>query len=79
MSTDPIAVVVGIVCELTSLRAKLNAASAALRRGDATPATGSLGAFVNELQAMVQSGRVSESAAAPIIDYTQRVIASTNG
>ena len=65
--------------ELNSLRAKVNAASAALRRGDATPAAGSLGAFINELGAMVRSGRVSESAAAPIVDYTQRVIASTNG
>jgi hypothetical protein len=65
--------------ELTSLRAKLNAASAALRRGDGTPAAASLGAFINEFGAMVKSGRVSEAAAAPIIDYTRRVIACTNG
>ena len=65
--------------ELNSLRVKLNAASAALRRDDATPAANTLEAFLNELNAMVSSGRVSESAAAPIVSYTRRVIASVNG
>ncbi|HEX8850041.1 MAG TPA: DNA/RNA non-specific endonuclease [Gemmatimonadaceae bacterium] len=65
--------------ELNSLRVKLNAAAAALRRDDATPAANTLEAFLNELNAMVGSGRVSESAAAPIASYTRRVIASVNG
>jgi len=59
-----------------SLLAKLDAASAQLERGNGTPAANQLGAFVNELQVMVRSGRVSAARAAPIVSYAQRVIAS---
>ena len=64
--------------ELSSLRAKLNAASAALRRDDATPAVNTLEAFTNEIDAMVRSGRLGESAAAPVLEYARRVIASAS-
>ena len=64
--------------ELSSLRAKLNAASAALRRDDTTPAVNALEAFTNEVGAMVRSGRLSESAAASVLGYARRVIASAS-
>jgi hypothetical protein len=35
-----------------------------------------LESFVNELQAMLNSGRPSEAAAAPLIAYAERVSAS---
>jgi len=62
--------------ELNSLQVKLNAAAAALQRGDKTASANVLGAFVNELQAMVASTRVSSAAADPIIAYAERVIRS---
>jgi len=62
--------------EVNSLRAKLNAAAAACRRDNAQACGNILGAFVNEMQALVNSGRVSDGAAAPLIRYAERVIAS---
>lgn len=62
--------------EVNSLQAKLDAAAQQLARGNGTPAANQLGAFENELRAMVRSGRVSASAAAPILAYADRVIAS---
>ena len=49
-----------------SLTAKLNAASASLARGDTKPANNQLNAFLNELQAMVNSGRISSGDAASL-------------
>ncbi|HUZ87708.1 MAG TPA: PKD domain-containing protein [Candidatus Baltobacterales bacterium] len=49
--------------EKNSLIAKLNAASAAVGRGDTTAANNQLGAFLNELQADVNTGKVSPAAA----------------
>lgn len=49
-----------------SLLAKLRAASDAAARGDSTAAHNQLNAFVNELQADVQSGRLSGTAAATL-------------
>ncbi len=46
-----------------SLIAKLNAATAAVGRGDITAANNQLGAFLNELQADVNTGKVSPAAA----------------
>jgi DNA/RNA endonuclease G (NUC1) len=65
--------------QLNSLRVKLNAASAQLGQGNGTAATNILEAFLNELDAAVKSGRVSDTAAQPISDYTQRVITSIGG
>jgi DNA/RNA endonuclease G (NUC1) len=45
--------------EATSLLAKLNAAEAALARGNTTAVEGSLGALLNEIDALVQSGRLT--------------------
>ena len=49
-----------------SLIAKLNAASAAATRGDATAAHNELNAFLNELQADVNAGNVSAASAATL-------------
>ncbi len=46
-----------------SLIAKLNAATAAVARGDTTAANNQLSAFLNELQADVNTGKVSPAAA----------------
>jgi hypothetical protein len=62
--------------EINSLQAKLNAASAQLDRGGRTASANVLGAFVNELNALVASGRVGSDAAAPIVSYAERVIRS---
>lgn len=62
--------------ELESLRAKLTAASSQLTAGKKTPAANTIGAFVNELQAIVRSGRLSPAKGQPIITYAQRVAAS---
>ena len=59
-----------------SLRVKLDAATKQLADGKGTPAANQLGAFENELRAMVISGRVSPSAAAPLLEYAERVIRS---
>jgi DNA/RNA endonuclease G (NUC1) len=59
-----------------SLQAKLNAAIQQLANGNRTPAANQLGAFENELQAMVQSGRLSQADAAPLLAYAERVINS---
>jgi hypothetical protein len=65
--------------QLNSLRVKLNAAAAQLNQGNNTAASNILEAFLNELDAAVKSGRVSDTAAQPISDYTQRVITSIGG
>jgi len=65
--------------ETNSLQSKVRNAQRQLQTGNGTPAANMLGALVNELEAMVQSGRLSPAAASPIIDYTRRVIASIGG
>ena len=62
--------------EANSLRAKLNAATAACLRDNVEACGNILGAFINELQALVNSGRMDDGAAAPLIRYAERVIAS---
>jgi PKD repeat protein len=59
-----------------SLVVKLRNASDALGRGDNGAATNMLGAFVNEVSAMAQSGRLSAASASSITRYAQRVIGS---
>ena len=59
-----------------SLQAKLDAAAKQLGSGNGTPAANQLGAFANELRAMVVSGRVSPTDAAPLLAYAERVINS---
>ena len=63
--------------ERNSLRVKLDAAERKLARmEDKLEGKELLNAFVNELNAMVNSGRLTESAAAPLIAYAERVSAS---
>ncbi len=62
--------------EVNSLQAKLNAASARQRQGDSNAVSGMLGAFVNEVNAMVKSGRVTAASAAPLLDYARRLLQS---
>ena len=62
--------------EVNSLEAKLQAAAKQVAKDNATPAENILGAFINEMQAMMQSGRVGEAVGSPIVAYAQRVIAS---
>jgi len=59
-----------------SLAAKLGAAKKALASDNANAAAGQLGAALNELEAMVRSGRLSEADAEPLHDLIERVIAS---
>jgi DNA/RNA endonuclease G (NUC1) len=62
--------------ELESLRTKLTSANSQLAAGKATPAANMVNAFANELQSMVQSGRVAAATGQPIIAYAARVVAS---
>ena len=65
--------------EVNSLHAKLNAATARQRQGNTNAVTGTLGAFVNEVNAMVSSGRLTAAASAPLLDYARRLLKSLGG
>jgi photosystem II stability/assembly factor-like uncharacterized protein len=60
---------------LQSLQVKLAAAAAALQRGNTKAAAGSLGAFANEVAAMVRSGRISDAMGAALSADAAWVIA----
>ena len=62
--------------EKNSLTAKLNAASAAIGRGDMTAANNQLGAFLNELQAYVNAGKVSPAVASVLRNAVHAVQAA---
>jgi DNA/RNA endonuclease G (NUC1) len=57
----------------TSLTQKLDAAIAALQSGNTIPARGQLGALLNEIDAMIQSGRLTPQAADPLRSLVDRV------
>lgn len=61
-----------------SLTAKLDAAKRQLERGNTTPAVNQLEAFLNELEAMVRSGRLSAADAEPLQVLVGRVIRSVS-
>jgi PKD repeat protein len=65
--------------QLNSLQVKIDNASRQLADGEETAATNMLEALLNEIDALGKSGRVSDAAAAPIVDYARRVIASIGG
>ena len=65
--------------QLNSLQVKLDNASKQLDGGNGTAAGNMLEAFLNEMDALTKSGRVSDEAAAPVVDYARRVIASIGG
>ncbi len=62
--------------ETNSLLAKLAAANRQIREGNATPAENTLQAFINEIAALANSGRISGPSAAWLSSYAQRVIAA---
>jgi hypothetical protein len=59
-----------------SLTVKLNAANSSLARGDTKPANNQLNAFLNEVQALVNSGRVSSGDAAALRNSVHAVQAA---
>ena len=59
-----------------SLQVKLNAAQKQIESDRNNAPAHVLDAFVNELEAMVNSGRITSSAAAPLIAYARRIMAS---
>jgi DNA/RNA endonuclease G (NUC1) len=59
-----------------SLESKLDVAMAAITRGNQTAAANQLNAFLNELDALVRSGRVTPAAALPIRTMVDRVLTS---
>lgn len=62
--------------ETVSLNAKLRAAEASLQRGQDATAVNQLNAFINEVQAMAGSGRMSAADAAALTAAARRIIAS---
>ncbi|MFL5562655.1 MAG: DNA/RNA non-specific endonuclease [Gemmatimonadaceae bacterium] len=65
--------------QLNSLQVKLDNASQQLDAGNGGAATNMIQAFLNELDAVTKTGRASDGATAPIVEYAQRVIASIGG
>jgi DNA/RNA endonuclease G (NUC1) len=62
--------------EANALDASLKNALKSVQNGDEAAARGQLGAFINKIEAMQQSGRLDAATAAALIDYASRVIAS---
>ncbi len=60
----------------SALGAKLRAAAASLARGDTTPAVNQLQAFINQVEAMVASGRLTAAQGAALVAEANRVIRS---
>jgi thermitase len=61
---------------LTALNAPLNAATAALDRGNNSTAVQQMLAFINEIQALVRSGRMDNARATPVLDTANRIVRS---
>ena len=61
--------------EKTSLTAKLQAALGYLQVGDTADAIAVLKAFINQVNALVNSGRLTTAAAAPLISVAEAIIA----
>jgi DNA/RNA endonuclease G (NUC1) len=62
--------------ESAALNASLQAARRSIANGDATPAANQLGAFVNKVEALQRSGRMTGATGQELIDYANRLIAS---
>jgi len=62
--------------ETNALLAKIDAAQKQLAIGNATPAANQLRALLNQLDAMVSSGRITDADAAPLRSMIQGVIDS---
>ena len=64
--------------EANSLTAKLRAALQQLERGNTTAAGGQVRAFINQVQALVRSGRLSSAQGQHLIDGANSVLAQIN-
>ena len=62
--------------QVNSLRSKLKNASAQLAKGNSGAAANTLDAFANEIQATINSGRLSDADGSAILAYVRRVIGS---
>lgn len=65
--------------EANSLLAKLSAAQRQVEAGNLTPVAGQLGAALNELDAMVRSGRLGAADAAATVEILERVLGVLGG
>jgi hypothetical protein len=61
---------------LNALNATLRAADTALGRGNRTAATNQMGAFINQVEALARSGRVTRAQADRVISAADRIIRS---
>ncbi|HSJ74576.1 MAG TPA: PKD domain-containing protein, partial [Gemmatimonadales bacterium] len=73
-----IGVLAGMDGIIHPLLAKLDAAKASLDRGNETPALNQLGAFLNQVNALVQSGQMTAAQGAELTAYCNRIIAAIN-
>jgi DNA/RNA endonuclease G (NUC1) len=64
--------------DVNSLQSKLQAAQASLNKGNVTPAVNQLNAFLNELDAMVRTHRMTAARADALRTEVNRVIATAN-
>jgi hypothetical protein len=62
--------------QVNSLRSKLKNASSQLDKGNSGAAANTLDAFANEIQATINSGRLSDADGSAILAYVRRVIGS---
>jgi probable HAF family extracellular repeat protein len=62
--------------EISSLSSKLNAALASISKQNVNSAQGQLNAFINQIQALVNSARLSSSDAASLIAGAQNIISN---
>jgi PKD repeat protein len=62
--------------QANSMNSKLSAAAAAINRGSPAAAEGQIGAFINEVQAAVQSGRLTQAQGDALTAYARRILAS---
>jgi PKD repeat protein len=60
----------------SSMEAKLRSASASIDRGNTAAANGQLGAFINEVNALVQSGRLTAAQGAALTAAAQTILNS---
>ena len=65
-----------ISAEAHALQVSLDAALRSLEKGNAAPAGNQLEAFINKVEALRGSGRISAATAQALIDYASRAIAS---
>ena len=63
----------------SGLTDKLRGAIASMNRGNVSSANGQLGAFINQTNALVRSGRLTSTNASPLIEAAEDVMASLNG